>query len=111
MLVTACTLGLPVLREVGWLQKHCWHRIPSVVGASALSLRDKFGTIHFLTTTVPFGRMTTLSLQVASRNTNVRTRRVESCSACSMQVGGQILAVFLNCSAVWIVVATKAPRF
>src|SRR4029077_16588901 len=108
---TVCTLGSPVLNGVGWSRKHCWLRIPSVAGASALSLPGKLVTIHSLTTTVPFGPTTTLSSQVAWRNMNVRIRRVESCSACSMQVDGQILVVFLNCFADWIVVMEKVQRF
>ena len=111
MLDTACTLESQVLPGLGWSQKRCWARIPSVAGASALSLRGKLVTIHSLTTTVPSGRMTTPSLRAASRNTNVRTWRVESCSACSTRVGGRILAVFLNCSADSIVDQAKAPRF
>src|ERR1035437_1714393 len=111
MLGTACTLESPVLTGLGWSQKRCWARIPSVAGASALSLRGKLVTIHSLTTTVPSGRMTTPSLRAASRNTNVRTWRGESCSARSTRGGGRGFAGFPDFFLGSIVVAAKAPRF
>ena len=77
----------------------CWRRTCSRVGASARSRTGSSGTIPCPITTVQSGRMTTLSLLLASRDTDTRRRSSRYSKACLRLRPIWSCAAFRSCSA------------